>query len=214
MKITVCIGTYGDPSWRKLAKERAVPSALTAIREVFHGEVLHTHMTDGTLAEVRNDIAGRANGDWLCFLDADDELAPDYLKAMGFAWLTGAITEDWSPLLIPRVQYVWPGGRRDAPRFPAFREGANADEISDGNWLVIGTLIRRDRFLEVGGFEEWPMYEDWALFARAWKAGAQLVQVPGAVYIAHRKPGTRNHQGRSLAVETHAAIKAAIFGVD
>ena len=78
---------------------------------------------------------------------------------------------------------------------------------------MIGTLIHGRLFTEVGGFEEWPIYEDWALFARAWKAGAQLVQVPDAVYVAHVNPRGRNHEGgRNRAVQTHAAIKAAIFG--
>lgn len=204
MSIAVIIATYGDERWRDLALSRAHPS--TAAQDAYEVILHHVDAPRATLAAARNSAASAATADWLCFLDADDELAPGYLNAMRRAMLS----VDSRALLIPRVQYVR-GRNRDRPKFPAWRPGADGESLQDGNWLVIGTLIQRQLFWEVGGFEEWPMYEDWALWARAWKAGAQLVQVPDAVYIAHRQRGSRNVAGENQKRRAHAMIRRAVF---
>ena len=39
------------------------------------------HYPDGNVSTFRNEVAKQATGDWLCFLDADDELAPATSRA-------------------------------------------------------------------------------------------------------------------------------------
>ena len=60
------------------------------------------------------------------------------------------------------------------------------------NECVIGTVVPRRLFLEVGGFRELPSLEDYDLWLRCCKAGARIVHVPQAVYRAHVRPGSRN----------------------
>ena len=45
-------------------------------------ELCVLHQPDGTRASSLNQGARQAHGDWLIFLDADDELAPGYVGAM------------------------------------------------------------------------------------------------------------------------------------
>jgi GT2 family glycosyltransferase len=61
--------------------------------------------------------------------------------------------------------------------------------LADHNWLPIGTLIHRDFFWELGGFDERTSHglEDWELWSKADAAGARVVKVPDAVYIAHTR---------------------------
>jgi glycosyltransferase involved in cell wall biosynthesis len=205
VNIAVIVATYGSPEW-DVRGDRA--AGLLHVSQATDA-TYRTHLDYGTLAQSRNYAAARALQDdpdaWLCFVDADDELAPGYLAAMR------AAERDPRSLLVPRIQYVR-GRRVDEPKYPAMRPGADEHSLEDGNWCVIGTLIHGSLFREVGGFEEWPMYEDWALWARAWKAGAQLVRVPEAVYVAHVNPRGRNHEGgRNAKVAAHAAIKRAVF---
>lgn len=81
-----------------------------------------------------------------------------------------------------------------------------------GNWLVIGTLVQRQVFVEVGGFREWPLYEDWCLWQRCWKAGAEPVKVPDAVYVARVRGASRNRQpSRAEKLRIHGEIVAANF---
>jgi len=210
--ISVIISTYGGDEWRDLAWSRAHPSVPRAEPNLSYegpGEPYYRSQQiivvhGATLAAARNAGAEAATNPWLCFLDADDELAPGYLEAMV------AAIEATEPVLVglftPAIVYVGAGGREEPPMFH------QPVPIEDGNWLVIGTVIPRALFREVGGFEEFPKYEDWALFARLQKAGAMPVKVPDAVYRAHRNPRGRNHEGGTNAKrEAHDMIRRAVF---
>lgn len=206
MNLTVIIATYGSLDWLALAVKRALPSAKAQT-----DNVLHVHLQAGTLAEARNQGALLAETDWLVFLDGDDELAPGYLEAIDRSILAHSFGNR-DRLYVPRVAYVGAGRRETPPTFP--REEAP----ERGNWLVIGTAVPADLFHAVGGFEEWTIWEDWALFARMQKAGAPVVRVPDAIYKAHRRPSghalgvSRNHAlGRAEKDAEYDRIRRAVF---
>ena len=78
--------------------------------------------------------------------------------------------------------------------------------------MVIGTLVQRAVFEEVGGFREWPIYEDWCLWQRCWLRGAEPVEVPDAHYIARIMPSSRNRgPSRALKLKYHREISQANF---
>jgi len=137
---------------------------------------------------VRNALAVKATGDYLCFLDGDDELAPGYIAAMQKVYEQ---EYDGTPLLLtPKVAYVVKG-RKQAPKF-----WPETDPWS-GNWMVLGTLVSKDLFMKVGGWREfdendWNEWDDWELWIRCQKAGALPVKVPKAVYIAHQEKTSRH----------------------
>jgi glycosyltransferase involved in cell wall biosynthesis len=179
MNISICISTFGSERWEALAYTQAWPSARGA------HEVVVRHLHTGTLAQARNEAALDAEGDYLCFLDADDELGPDYIGAMTRAYEQER-RDDGTPLLLaPAVSYI----RKTKAQPPKFWPEI---PLSQGNWLIIGTLVPRDLFLAAGGFREYGMYEDWDLFIRCVQAGAEIVKVPKAVYWAHLVPESRN----------------------
>jgi len=200
--ISVLIATYGEDEWRDLAWSRAFPSAHAQTPDV-----ACFHDPEGTIASVRNEMAKTAHGEWLCFLDADDELAPGYLDAMRRA---AERVGDDPVLLTPAVSYIRKG--KAAP--PVFLD--RGIPLSEDNWLVVGTLIQRDLFLEIGGFSDYPHgFEDWSCWAKAWKAGAKIVKVPEAVYLCHVNPQSKHKQGwrdRKWQVETHNRVRAELFG--
>lgn len=175
--VAVIIATFGDRNiWDKLAV-RAKASAAVQTHPADH--VLRLH--GPTLAQARN-MAVQHIGDeveWLVFLDADDTLDPRYIEAMlaGTGDLRQPATlgvtdgvEDPHPVMIP------------------------TKPLSEGNYLVIGTMVRREQFLAVGGFQEWPAWEDWDLWWRCVDDGAVVGQVPDAIYRV------TVHQGRNEAV--------------
>lgn len=170
--VTIIIATFGDPVWKVRAASVALPSAAAqpCPALVIHG---------ATLAQARNWGAAAAATEWLCFLDADDELGPGYIEAMLAAR---------GDLRAPALHLVHP----DRTEIPDL---TNRDIITI-NPCPIGTLIRREMFFDVGGFWEERAWEDWSLFRRCWLAGATISHVSAAVYLAHQDP-----QGRNVTVE-------------
>lgn len=200
--ISIVITTYGEDHWRDLAWSRAWPST----QEQGAFEVIVHHAPKLSIGPARNQAAKGATGEWLCFLDADDELEHGYIEAM-----TNAICDQRRPepaLLQPAVRYLRKGRMADPILIP-FKD------LRTDNYLVIGTVLRRKLFEAAGGFNDYPHgFEDWSLWAKCWKLGAQVYPVPMAIYNAHVNPRSQHRmmwRDRKTQVETHLRIQAELF---
>lgn len=208
--ISVVITTYGGDEWVRLAYERAVPSVEAQTERPC--ELVVHHEPTMEIGPARNAAAARATCEWLLFLDADDELDPGYLAAMHH---TIRETDEPQPLLQPAVIYQVKNRRSMRPPHLI-----PPGDLRRDNFLVIGTVLRRDLFMQVGGFEDYPHgFEDWSLWAKCWKAGANVVQVPGAVYRAWSNPRSKHKllwRNKRVQVEMHNQIAAELFpgGID
>ena len=191
--MSVLVATFGDAEWSKLAAERAVPSALA-----LGVPVVHVH--GDTLHDARNEAVERASTEWVVHLDGDDELE------RGFVDRIAAGSAD---LRAPAVRYVR-NGFEPAPIVPkvaGHSHECGAECLPFGNWLVVGTAVRRQMVLDVGGWRDLPMYEDWDLWARCWQAGATAEAIPSAVYRAHVRRDSRNRgPGRAAKLAAHQLI--------
>lgn len=195
MDVTVAVATFGDVEWAMLARRRAIPSA-TALDV----PVVHAHAE--TLHEARNNALDGVATEWVCFLDADDELEGGFFVYMDRA------TAD---VRAPAVRYVPPTGvmlPAAMPRVFGHEHHCGAECIPFGNWLVVGSCVRADLVREVGGWRDWEMFEDWDLWARCWQAGASFESVPDAVYRAHVTYESRNRRNRMAGPAVHRLIAA------
>lgn len=175
--ISVIVATFGDESWKQIA-ERAVASVHTQRTPPQELIVVHGK----SLAQARNEGARQATQPWLCFLDADDELQPQFMTAMS------RVTGRSYGLLNPAVKFIDPNGRAKPVRM------FKPKSLDQGNYLVIGTVVRADLFWGAGAFDErWEAWEDWALWRRVVELGGRIHQVPGAVYRAHERMDGRNN---------------------
>jgi hypothetical protein len=106
-------------------------------------------------------------------------------------------------LFTPSVQQI----RKGRPGNPFFFPECS---LETGNWLVIGTMVSKALFDEVGGFHEHPHgLEDWNFFARCVRAGANIVKVKDAVYRAFVNPQSEHHKLQRRRVEYMAAYEVA-----
>lgn len=186
--VTVIIPIFGDLlRWGPLA-QRAMKSALAQTHPASDVVVSSAE----TLQAARNTPALAATTEWLCFLDADDELDPGYIEAM----LAGT-----GDLRQPSTLGVVDG--REDP-FPVV---IPPKPLMDGNYIVIGAFVRRNLFQSVGGFNELPAYEDWDLWIRCWLEGAELSVCGDAIYRVHVQPESRNQMQRDVAVRTYHFIR-------
>jgi glycosyltransferase involved in cell wall biosynthesis len=184
LDVSVVIATYGGQQWRTLAHQRAGPSA-----QALNVPVIYVHA--GALAQARNAGLAEVRTERVVFVDADDELEPGYLDAMatGTADVRG-----------PAVRYVQ-GVKAADPRVPDVpghdHGGCGGPCLLAGNWLVVGALVSTELLHRVGGWGNEPIYEDWAIWLRCYKAGASFEAIPTAIYRAHVRTGSRN---RSLTI--------------
>lgn len=172
--ITVIVVSYGDSVWMDLARRRALPSAILAAGG--SKNVLWSQ-TQPTLQMARNVEGMKADTDWIIFLDADDELDKNYVKAMQ-----------------ARIQLLPPGDFIIQPSTLGVVDGLEdpyevlippKPSLFDGNHCVIGSAVPARLFQRVDGFDNWPFWEDWGLWLKCLKAGAQFVTCPEAIYRVH-----------------------------
>jgi glycosyltransferase involved in cell wall biosynthesis len=191
---TICIGTFGGSEWVQLAHERAVPSA-----EAQGVPVIHRHAP--TLARARNECVALADSEFVIHLDADDELEPGYVEAM---------TASSGDVRVPRVSCYRDGAPIAGGVFMPFinrrhrrMHECEADCLQFGSWIVVGAAVRKRLVEEVGGWNEWEVYEDFDLWQRCWLAGAAIIPTPDAIYRQHLRDGSRNH---TLSPEAMQAV--------
>lgn len=181
MDVAVIVATFGEQKWVDLAHERAIPSV--ARQTMAPAACIYAH--GKTLAEARNDAAESCDAKWLIFLDADDELAPDYVEQMH----RKTIMSPDASIFVPMVQYVHPD-REEAPR------QLGPYVLRDQNYIVIGAPVKRVLFDAAGGFWGERAWEDWSLWLRCERLGAESAFAPRAVYRAYVNPSSRNRVER------------------
>ena len=199
MDVTIAVATFGDEAWSELARRRAIPSAVQ-----FGVPVVHVHAD--TLHDARNQAVDRVETEWVVHLDADDELEIDYLDALA------AGTAD---LRAPSVRYVADSFPEPyVPKVAGHRHDGAAECLPEGNWLVVGSLVRTQMVRDVGGWRDFTWSEDWDLWLRCWLAGATVEAIPDAIYRAYVRPNSRNRAPQHAErIAAHRAIYEANFGV-
>lgn len=188
---SIVISTFGDPQWQNLAAQRAIPNANT-----FGLPVIYNHAT--SLHEARNAGLYQVETEFVCFLDADDELDPGFFDYM-------FMVNGWD-IRVPSMNHVHEQVTF-MPKVVGHTHDCVADCLEFGNWICVGAVARTELLKEIGGWKEWGTFEDYDLWQRAWIAGASITPVPDAVYRAYSTP-----QGRckNLPVEESTAIQRKI----
>jgi glycosyltransferase involved in cell wall biosynthesis len=168
-----------EGSWEVIIVDNASTDGSRAVAESFRGRLnlRVVNAPDRTGAAYARNVGARASsGGKLLFVDADDEVAPGYLRA-----LSGAL--DTSDFVASRVD--------SQSLNPDWIRAAHAPWQDEGiaNWFgflpcsSVNIGVSRPAFEAVGGWpEEYPASEDIALAWRLQLAGASLHFVPDAVY--------------------------------
>jgi len=200
----IIIATCGPEEWDDLAWSRAYPSARRALAG-HTGQVIRFHEEYATVAQTRNAAALQSDAEFLCFLNAEDELDVCFLDEMESA-LDDYDDAHGSPLEFPLLASATQphdplGVRTGSPRLT--HRMLPHDEVGP---LCVGSLILRTVFMEVGGFPGLAAFSDWALWLRAVAAGCRIVDVPRAVYCRweHHRSGLSFEERRQawLAVRS------------
>lgn len=115
--------------------------------------------------QTRKTAFDHATGDVLIFLDADDELTPDYVRA-------GCEHFDDSRVAIVYSDVEWFGNRKGRSHYP---EAFDRDRLFRDNFIHAGSLVRRDALRLAGVFDvldhKAPTHMDWTIWKRLARAG-------------------------------------------
>ena len=151
------------------------------------------------VSAARNAGLAVAWGEWLCFLDADDWLAP---RAFGRLLALSQADPDAQVLVGAAARVSEDGGVWDY----------DARDLSDP-FAVLSThcsiaihsaLVRRAAVRELGGFDEGlRSSEDWDLWQRLARAGRRFAQTDARVAFYRARPGSLS---RDLPSAAHAGL--------
>ncbi|MDD5261014.1 MAG: glycosyltransferase family A protein [Methylacidiphilales bacterium] len=133
--------------------------------------------------QARNRLLSQAQGGWVQFLDADDELLPDKIALQ----LKEGVNTRADVLAGGVISEIWRCGK------PQFREVCSVDANSDliELWLAWrfpqtgGLLWRKEALIRIGGWkEDLPCCQDYEVVMRAIQQGLVLVPTSnaGAIY--------------------------------
>lgn len=170
------------------------PLPITIIRQQNHGP-----------AAARNRGAREASGQWLAFLDADDEWRPDKLAVQ---------LERCGHLRWSHADSVFVGGTNDGlldSALTAKAGGQVLERLVCGNFIgTSSVIIERQAFLDAGGFDEsLRSIQDWDLWLRvATRHELGYVAEPLVRYRVHPVSVSRNTR---QTLPNHLAVIARAF---
>lgn len=133
------------------------------------------------LAAARNYLIGRARGEYLCALDADDRLHANYLEKT-----VGTLEKDRSLTFVSTLLQMFEEEERI---WPSERECDLGTLLCDDT-VITPALVRRAAVLSVGGYDEkmpHPGDEDWDLWLTLVEAGYQGTIVPEVLFFYRRR---------------------------
>lgn len=199
--VTVVVATHGSGNWKYMG-DQAAHSALET-----GAKVVRVHLQQGTVAEARNAGLAQVTTEWVVFLDADDALDPDYFERVKPTADVMATQIKYRHSYQPMMPKVW---QHENIRGKLHAGYCSADCLIDGNWVHIGAIVRTDAVRSIGGFKEYPVYEDWALFLELQQAGYTFDRAMDSVYLAGIRLND-SHRNSSLPLIERNKIHERIY---
>lgn len=165
------IGRNGNREWLAQAVRSLVPIPHLIVEN------------DGEVGEARNQGLREATTEYVLFMDADDVAAPHMVDELYRAIWDVDVT--YPQMLLVSEDLSEPVGLHEAQPFCPMR-------LEQGNFVPGCAMVRREKALEVGGFRELPLLEDWDLWLRMARNGARFKPVPDARLYYRQVSGSRN----------------------
>jgi glycosyltransferase involved in cell wall biosynthesis len=136
------------------------------------------------LATARNFLIEKARGQYLCALDADDKLHPQYFEKTLNAFAADPSLTFVGTLLqmFGAENTIWPADRR-----------CDLAMLLCDDTVITPALVRRDAVVSVGGYDQQMPHqgdEDWDLWLTLVERGYRGVIVPEVLFYYRRRPNS------------------------
>lgn len=153
-----------DHTWALLAQWQAREPRIARWRHPNRGQ-----------AASRNRVLEEARGEWILFLDSDDELHPSHLALRRQA----IESQPWIEMWLSPMRVV------GSPLVPCMLEHGRLIHVD--RCIGVGMLlVRRECLLAIGGFPDVGYAEESGLLQRLHDAGTRTGRLGARTYIYHR----------------------------
>lgn len=139
----------------------------------FGSRISYLRQENGERSRARNRGALHASGEWLCFLDADDLIAPEKIERE----VEALKEQPGCDLVFSRTLFVDRAGRTLGPLRIVAPDPDPVRRLFAGNFITVNAfLLRKSSFQAAGGFDpELNRAEDWELLLRLALAGSKFL---------------------------------------
>lgn len=202
----------GFDAWELVIVDDGSVDATRSIAEQHAAREPRVHVFSqpnaGTGAAISAGI-GRAAGEFIVQLGADDELLPAYCAVMN-AFIEKHPGYDIYACNAYRVDRH---GRRalyqTAPRFERVMS-LSLEDLLDAPQIFGAAAFRRDLFERIGGFRPHFYNEDYDFWLRAMMAGAKHIYMPEALVLYRVREGQKTADGIRMRSDDIAILKDAV----
>lgn len=183
---------------------------LEAALEQVRPRIVYLKQPNRGVSSARNAGINAARGEWLAFLDGDDEWLPGYLDSQ----LAVLRSDPGIDMVFPNAVFFGEtplAGRTTVPQDRPFEEIDLLRALAGEAPIGYCAVLRRSRVIEAGMFDtSLHGSEDYNLWIRMLKKGARIVYQPKVLYKYRKRAGSATSDGvwmNDRILESFAAIE-------
>lgn len=199
--VTVVVPTCGSDAWLHMGNQAAENVKKLGVK------VLRVHIPAGTVSQARNAGLYGVKTKYVVFLDADDDLDVRYFDGVELSADVTATAIQYNDIIGPQIPRVW---LHENMGYKPHDGLCSGDCLPDGNYIHIGAFIRVEAALAVGGFREYPVYEDWALYLAMQQNGATFDTHYASIYLANTRQN-EHHRNKAIVLAERNLIHEGIM---
>ena len=178
------------PSWRLVVvDDGSTDNTLAVAERLARGDpaIRVIHQANAGVASARNTAIERSRTEFVTFLDADDELDPEYLRMMDE--FIGAYPG--YDIYHSNLRILAPDGSESLFSDCAVVTSFDLGDLLKECVIGIGATMRTSSLRGLGGFRSGIHCEDYDLWLRALADGQRAIYLPSPLYLYHQEHAIR-----------------------
>lgn len=161
-----------------------------------HAAVTSIMTKNQGVAKARHEGFRFSTSKLILFIDGDDKLFPDYIERMVPNLLEADITyPNW---------FLANGVENELVDVP------ETLDLRKKNSVLISSMMKREVYEKLGGFRDYPIYEDWDFWLRAEKQGFKFKKANTSLWY-RQTPDSRNRKSKEFR---ESIFRKIIGGLD